>query len=44
MCCHSWGRKGSDTTERLNLTELKRVNLNSSYHKKKNIIMGGDDY
>ena len=23
MCCDSWGRKESDTTERLNLTELK---------------------
>ena len=22
MCCDSWGRKESDTTERLNLTEL----------------------
>ena len=23
MCCDSWGRKESDTTERLNWTELK---------------------
>ena len=23
LCCDSWGRKGSDTTERLNWTELK---------------------
>ena len=23
MCCGSWGIKGSDTTERLNRTELK---------------------
>ena len=23
MCCNSWGRKESDTTKRLNLTELK---------------------
>ena len=25
MCCHSWGRKESDTTERLNRTELMDV-------------------
>ena len=24
MCCDSWGRKESDTTEQLNLTELLR--------------------
>ena len=24
-CCHSWGRKESDTTERLNWTELSMV-------------------
>ena len=24
-CCHSWGHRESDTTERLNRTELKRV-------------------
>ena len=25
VCCNSWGRKESDTTERLNWTELKRT-------------------
>ena len=25
MCCDSWGHKESDTTERLNCTELKAV-------------------
>ena len=25
-CCDSWGRKESDTTERLNWTELKQIN------------------
>ena len=34
-CCSSWGRKESDTTERLNWTELKRLDLNSSNYKKK---------
>ena len=29
-CCNSWGRKESDTTERLNLTELK-IYSNSNY-------------
>ena len=29
-CCNSWGRKESDTTERLNWTELKRVD---AHHK-----------
>ena len=24
-CCNSWGRKESDTTGQLNLTELKRA-------------------
>ena len=24
MCCDSWGRKESDTTESLNLTELRK--------------------
>ena len=28
-CCDSWGRKESDTTERLNWTELNGANLNS---------------
>ena len=27
MCCNSWGHKESDTTERLNLTEGKRLKL-----------------
>ena len=27
VCCGSWGRKESDTTERLNLTELIYPNL-----------------
>ena len=26
-CCHSWGRKESDTTEQLNLTELNNLLL-----------------
>ena len=26
-CCDSWGRKESDTTERLNLTELLNVKV-----------------
>ena len=25
MCCSSWGHKESDTTERLNSTELKQL-------------------
>ena len=29
MCCCPWGCKGSDTTERLNGTELKYLNNNS---------------
>ena len=39
-CCNSWGRKESDTTERLNWTELKVVDLNFFYHsnKKSNFI------
>ena len=28
VCCSSWGCKGSDTTERLNWTELKIYNIN----------------
>ena len=28
VCCGSWGCKGSDTTERLNWTELKIYNIN----------------
>ena len=27
MCCNSWGRKESDTIERLNLTELNSFNF-----------------
>ena len=27
MCCYSWGREESDTTERLNCTELKSLQL-----------------
>jgi len=27
VCCHSWGRKESDTTEQLNLTELNDLLL-----------------
>ena len=37
VCCNSWGRKELDMTERLNSTELKRVNHNSCYHKKKKL-------
>ena len=35
MCCNSWGRKESDTTERLNWTESKKilqVSPKQSYH------------
>ena len=31
-CCDSWGRKESDTTERLNWTELKLTCLSSRTH------------
>ena len=34
MCCSPWGCKESDTTERLNGTELKEY-LQSAYLKKK---------
>ena len=27
MCCDSWGRRESDTTERLNWTELKCMGI-----------------
>ena len=27
MCCDSWGRKESDTTEQLNLTELNFIRI-----------------
>ena len=29
MCCDSWGRKESDTTERLNGTELNKTEIYS---------------
>ena len=29
-CCSPWGRKVSDTTERLNQTELTRLNTSAS--------------
>ena len=32
MCCDSWGRKESDMTEQLNITELSAKN--STWHKK----------
>ena len=31
VCCESWGRKGSDMTERLNWTELRRQQLLSTF-------------
>ena len=34
-CCDSWGRKESDTTERLNWTELKRTKGNIKICKRK---------
>ena len=34
-CCDSWGRKESDTTERLKWTELNWTELNSDYWPKK---------
>ena len=30
VCCDSWGHKESDTTERLNWTEIEEVILNNS--------------
>ena len=32
-CCDSWGRKESDTTERLNCTELKYIKPSVVYLK-----------
>ena len=32
VCCSSWGCKESDTTERLNWTELKRILVKSQIH------------
>ena len=37
MCCGSWGRKESDTTEWLNWTELKEVRVESEYYRDSNI-------
>ena len=37
VCCSSWGCKGSDTTERLNWTEL-----NPSEYRERNIKHGAD--
>jgi len=34
VCCDSWGRKESDTTERLNWTELVAQNSKGKYAKK----------
>ena len=31
-CCNSWGRKESDTTERLNWTELKQLSTHARIH------------
>ena len=31
-CCNSWGRKESDTTESLNWTELKQLNIHRRPH------------
>ena len=31
MCCDSWGRKGSDTTELLNCTEYSTVYMYHSF-------------
>ena len=36
VCCSSWGRKESDTTERLNWTELKLLHLFSPWTKWEN--------
>ena len=35
-CCNSWGCKESDTTERLNWTELKDVKMNKASNRKAN--------
>ena len=32
-CCNSYGRKETDTTERLKRTELKRLNMDSAEFK-----------
>ena len=37
VCCGSWGRKESDTTEWLNWTELKEVRVESEYYRDSNI-------
>ena len=34
-CCNSWGLKESDTTERLNWTELKAINTRASAYQQK---------
>ena len=35
MCCDSWGHKESDTTEPLNLTELKLNNKRNTFDQVK---------
>ena len=41
VCCNSWGRRESDTTERLNWTELKVSFKLSSKSSQKKIIFNG---
>ena len=46
MCSGSWGRKESDTTERLNLTELKLkiiilfINCQTSWERSQTVRLG----
>ena len=40
MCCGSWGRKESDTTERLNFTELNMNNSVNDFLLKSTNIYG----
>ena len=41
LCCDSWGRKESDTTERLNWTELKIIaDGNCSHEIKRRLLLG----
>ena len=40
-CCSPWGRKGSDTTERLNWTELTETSELCDYFEKFSVTTGG---
>ena len=43
-CCNSWGHKESDTTERLNWTELNRTELNWTKEKENVEISQRENY